>query len=96
MACVGAFIRLFDSVLVVEMELLCGDVLNVRVPFILDIYGAVFCLVVLIISGCVMFYNGFYIDHEQYYNRFCKLVILFVISILFLVLIPNLLGLMVG
>ena len=92
----GVYFIMGNGVLVVEFDLLCGDVLNVRVPFIVDTYRVVFCLVVLTISSCVMFYNGFYMDMEVFYNRFCKLVILFVASMLFLVLIPNLLGLIVG
>ena len=82
--------------LLVEIDLLGGDVLNVRVPFLLDIYRIVFGLVVVLISRCVILYNGFYMDGELFYNRFCKLVLLFVLSIGFLVIIPNYLGLMVG
>lgn len=79
-----------------ELDILGGRVLNLNIPLILDIYSVVFRIVVVLISGCVMFYNGFYIDREEFYNRFCKLVLLFVISMLFLVVIPNFLGLMIG
>nr|YP_010447207.1 NADH dehydrogenase subunit 5 [Donax dysoni]UTM92215.1 NADH dehydrogenase subunit 5 [Donax dysoni] len=82
--------------LIVELDLLSGSVLHLNVPFVLDNYSVVFCFVVLMISSSVMLYNGFYMDGEYYYNRFCKLVLLFVLSMLFLVFIPNLLGLMVG
>jgi len=81
---------------VVELDILTSGVLNISIPFILDVYSVLFSLVVIIISRCVILYNGFYIDAEQYYNRFSKLVLLFVISILFLVIIPNFLGLILG
>ncbi len=82
--------------MVVELDILTSGVLNISIPFILDVYSVLFSLVVIIISRCVILYNGFYIDAEQYYNRFSKLVLLFVISILFLVIIPNFLGLILG
>lgn len=85
-----------EGSLVLDIEILGSGVLNINIPFILDIYRVVFGMVVIIISSCVILYNGFYIDGELFYDRFCKLVLLFVLSILFLVLIPNYLGLIVG
>lgn len=87
---------LTGEVLVVELDLLGSRVLNINIPFVVDVYRLLFCLIVLIISRSVMLYNGFYIDREVFYRRFCKLVLLFVLSILFLVFIPNLLGLIIG
>lgn len=84
------------EVIVVELDLLSSSVLNLNIPFVVDIYRLLFCLIVLIISRRVIFYNGFYIDREMFYRRFCKIVLLFVLSILFLVFIPNLLGLIIG
>ena len=81
---------------VMELEIISGRVLNIRIPFMLDVYRVVFGIVVITISSCVMLYNGYYIDGEVFYDRFCKLVLLFVLSILFLVIIPNFLGLMIG
>ena len=82
--------------IVLELEAISGSALNIRVPFMLDTYSVVFGIVVLTISSCIILYNGFYIDSEVFYNRFCKLVVLFVLSILFLVIIPNFLGLIIG
>lgn len=82
--------------ILVELDLLLRSVLNLNIPFILDLFSVIFRGAVIVISGCVIYYNGFYIDREIYYNRFCKLVLLFVLSIFFLIIIPNLLGLMVG
>nr|AQZ26103.1 NADH dehydrogenase subunit 5 [Semelidae sp. STW-2017] len=82
--------------MLIEFDMLNCSVMNLNIPIMLDIYSILFTIVVITISGCVMFYNGFYMDGEIYYNRFCKLVMLFVLSMIFLILIPNLLGLMVG
>lgn len=80
----------------VELEALLGGLININVPFVMDSYSVIFGIVVITISRCIILYNGFYIDRELFYDRFCKLVLLFVLSILFLVIIPNLLGLIVG
>jgi len=82
--------------MVLEFDFLRRSVLNTRVPFMIDNYSTIFSIAVIMISSCVIYYNGFYIDSEVFYSRFCKLVLLFVLSIFFLIIIPNLLGLMVG
>nr|YP_009642914.1 NADH dehydrogenase subunit 5 [Sanguinolaria ovalis]QCQ20478.1 NADH dehydrogenase subunit 5 [Sanguinolaria ovalis] len=93
---VGLYFIMSRGVVLFEVDLLCGELLNMSVPFILDSYSVMFSFVVLLISSSVMLYNGFYMDSEVFYSRFCKLVLLFVLSMLFLVFIPSLLGLMVG
>ena len=92
----GIRFLLGSSGVVFELDVIGGEILQLRVPFIFDSYRVVFSFVVVLISMCVIYYNGFYIDGEQFYNRFCKLVLLFVLSILFLVMIPNFLGLIIG
>lgn len=79
-----------------EFDFLRRSVLNTRVPFMIDNYRTIFRIAVIMISSCVIYYNGFYMDSEVFYSRFCKLVLLFVLSMFFLIIIPNLLGLMVG
>lgn len=81
---------------IMEVDILSRGTLHLYIPILVDVYSIVFRVVVLIISRRVIYYNGFYMDGEVYYNRFRKLVLLFVLSILFLVFIPNLLGLIVG
>ena len=41
-------------------------------------------------------FSSFYIDHEVFHSRFVGLVILFVLSINFLIYVPNLIGLIIG
>ena len=93
---VGFSFILTNRRILIEVDLLCSSILNLNIPFIIDIYSVIFRIAVITISSCVIYYNGFYIDREVYYRRFCKLVLLFVFSILFLIIIPNLLGLIVG
>ena len=93
----AVFIFVLDRCsLIIELDMLLVGVLDICISLIIDTYRVVFGLVVITISSCVILYNGFYMRDEVYYNRFCKLVFLFVLSMLFLVIIPNFLGLIVG
>lgn len=51
---------------------------------------------VLLIRGRVATYCKWYIAEELYYNRFIKLVWLFVMSIVLIILVPNLVILLIG
>lgn len=52
--------------------------------------------VVLLISSIVMFYSDSYISGDININRFIVLVFLFVLSIVFLVLSPNIIRILLG
>jgi len=52
--------------------------------------------VVILISSIVMFYSYEYIGHDININRFIALVFLFVLSILLIILSPNLVRILLG
>nr|QID02651.1 NADH dehydrogenase subunit 5 [Scrobicularia plana] len=93
---IGGCLMISNGSVLMEADLLSSSILNLNIPFMVDMYSAIFSITVIMISGCVMYYNGFYMDSEVFYSRFCKLVLLFVLSMFFLIMIPNLLGLMIG
>lgn len=66
------------------------------IPFILDFYGLVFSSVVLFISSNVVNFSNYYIDDELFKKRFIHLVIIFVLSINFLIFIPHIIGILLG
>lgn len=55
-----------------------------------------FRAVVLFISGNVISFSNYYMEGEVFIKRFTYLVILFVMSINFLIYIPHLMGLLLG
>lgn len=63
---------------------------------ILDWIRVLFIRVVLLISGAVMFYRDEYIVHEKTKNAFCLIVFLFVMSMIFLIIRPNLIRVILG
>ena len=70
--------------------------LDIRLPIILDPIGLLFRFIVLFISINVVNFAHYYIAGEIYIKRFIHLVILFVLSINFLIYIPHLMGLLLG
>jgi NADH-ubiquinone oxidoreductase chain 5 len=51
---------------------------------------------VIIISSMVLFYRFFYMAEEKFFSRFILLVYLFVLSIVFLILSPNIIRILLG
>lgn len=95
---VRVFLKIFRGYeeMVLEIEVLSLNCMRIRFPVVLDWRGIFFSRAVVLISGSVMIFSSFYIDHEVFPRRFVGLVILFVLSINFLIYVPNLLGLIIG
>jgi NADH:ubiquinone oxidoreductase subunit 5 (subunit L)/multisubunit Na+/H+ antiporter MnhA subunit len=82
--------------LIVEVELLSGGVWSICFPLFFDLYGTRFCLVVLLISFCVMAYREFYMEDCQRCEAYSLLVKCFVSCIIIFISVPNIFGIMVG
>ena len=50
----------------------------------------------LFIRGSVIFFSNYYIEGEKNINRFSILILLFILSMNFLIFIPNLIRLLIG
>lgn len=77
-----------------ELFRLNGSTFVYRV--LIDWIRSLFLRIVFLISRCVMFYSHEYISYEKIKNSFCVIVFLFVISILFLIISPNLVRVILG
>lgn len=63
---------------------------------LVDGYGLLFSACVFLISGRVFMFSCGYMGAEGSQKRFCLLVCLFVVSMLFLIFSGNLIGVMLG
>lgn len=63
---------------------------------VVDPYGLIFSSTVLFISANVIIFTHFYIEGDPFIKRFVALVLSFVLSINFLIFIPNLITLLLG
>lgn len=84
------------SFLLIEWDLIELGSTSISVPLILDLYGIVFISTVRTITTRVLIFTKFYIAHEKFINRFVILVIIFVISIIFIILFPHAIILLLG
>nr|YP_010963434.1 NADH dehydrogenase subunit 5 [Lefroyothrips lefroyi]WNL54549.1 NADH dehydrogenase subunit 5 [Lefroyothrips lefroyi] len=69
---------------------------SVSFPLYFDSVSCVFMGMVLLISGSIIFYSQFYMEHEIYKSRFFFLMFLFVVSMVFLILSPNFFCMLLG
>nr|WRV01108.1 NADH dehydrogenase subunit 5 [Perna perna] len=85
-----------ESVYFLEFMLWDSNSLSFSVNVLLDSLSLMFLGTILIISGSVSMYCYWYMDDEIYFFRFMYLVYLFVGSMMFMILIPNLVTLLIG
>nr|YP_010393177.1 NADH dehydrogenase subunit 5 [Teredothyra matocotana]UPX89339.1 NADH dehydrogenase subunit 5 [Teredothyra matocotana] len=79
-----------------EFDLSHTGALGFSLLFFVDWASVMFSLSVLFISGSVLVYCCFYMRGEVYPERFCWLVVLFVVSMNLFIYMPSLMGLMLG
>lgn len=69
---------------------------EVEICLYLDSVAAIFISLVILISGLIIIYSDQYMAGEKFVNRFLSIVLLFVISIIFLIISPNLIRILLG
>nr|AML25659.1 NADH dehydrogenase subunit 5 [Scolytinae sp. BMNH 1274712] len=89
---------LFSSsyVFMLEYELLNIYSSKVVMTILLDGMSTLFMSFVMLISSMVIYYSMGYMEGEFYLNRFIMLVFLFVLSMVFLIISPNLISILLG
>jgi NADH-ubiquinone oxidoreductase chain 5 len=85
-----------DQIFVLRWEILTFYSIKFEINFIFDLYGCIFRAVVLLISSSVVTFRVNYIREDINVKRFIIVVLLFILSINFLVFIPNLIALLLG
>nr|QUB01596.1 NADH dehydrogenase subunit 5 [Amblyomma maculatum] len=82
----------------IVMEYFMISMLNIdfKFYFLFDWMSTVFSAVVTMISGLVVIYSNSYMKNELNKNSFCLMVLLFVLSMLFLILMPNIFMIILG
>nr|YP_010415464.1 NADH dehydrogenase subunit 5 [Ziczacella heptapotamica]USC52154.1 NADH dehydrogenase subunit 5 [Ziczacella heptapotamica] len=86
-----------DSSIFLEWKIIEINSLNIYYLILLDWISCLFISVVLFISSMVVFYSMNYMGLYSYSsNRFLFLVILFVLSMLLMIISPNLLSILLG
>nr|AIW64797.1 NADH dehydrogenase subunit 5 [Mekongiella wardi] len=92
----GVYFLLFDYSLFIEWELFSLNSSVVVMTFIFDWMSLVFISFVMFISSLVIYYSCDYMSNEVNKNRFVILVLMFILSMVFLILSPNLISILLG
>ena len=86
----------FESFMVINFIFSEKGCYGMSISFIIDWIRIIFVGTVLVIVARVLVYRRWYILNELYYSRFVWLVYLFVLSIVFIICIPNLVSVLIG
>lgn len=87
---------ILDLILIIELELLTLNSSLIEIVLLFDWISLLFIRFVLFISSIVIYYRKEYIRLDQNLNRFINLVVLFVLSIILLIIRPNLISILLG
>nr|AMH85611.1 NADH dehydrogenase subunit 5 [Pseudogriphoneura sp. ACMJ-2016] len=85
-----------DYYLFLEWELISVNSLSIVMTFLFDWMSLMFMSFVLLISSLVIFYSKEYMSSDVNMNRFIMLVLMFVLSMMFLIISPNLISILLG
>ena len=80
----------------VEWEIYSFNRSSIIITVILDWMRLSFMGLVLIVSSMVLLYSSYYMAGDPRFNRFIVLVYLFVLSMVFLILSPNIIRILLG
>nr|QPO06853.1 NADH dehydrogenase subunit 5 [Anopheles sp. NFL-2015] len=85
-----------DLVYFIEWEVLSLHSMSIVMTFLFDWMSLMFMSFVLLISSLVIFYSNQYMEEDYNINRFILLVLMFVMSMMMLIISPNLISILLG
>nr|YP_010271065.1 NADH dehydrogenase subunit 5 [Spinactaletes boneti]UJY98023.1 NADH dehydrogenase subunit 5 [Spinactaletes boneti] len=92
----GHYFYLETKSLFLEIELFSYSGVDFIYLILLDWMSLTFFSAVLFISSMVLMYSTSYMDGDKNFNRFIFIVFLFVVSMVFLIISPNLISVLLG
>nr|YP_010726225.1 NADH dehydrogenase subunit 5 [Augomonoctenus smithi]WDY84674.1 NADH dehydrogenase subunit 5 [Augomonoctenus smithi] len=94
--CLSMYFMLFDLIYFIEYNIMMINSSSVVMTILLDWMSMIFIFTVLFISSLVILYSKSYMMNELNLNRFILLIFMFVISMLLLIISPNLISILLG
>ncbi|SPP90473.1 nad5-0, partial (mitochondrion) [Drosophila guanche] len=85
-----------NMVYFIEFELVSLNSTMIVMTFLFDWMSLLFMSFVLMISSLVIFYSKEYMSSDENINRFIMLVLMFVLSMMMLIISPNLISILLG
>nr|QOV03286.1 NADH dehydrogenase subunit 5 [Suillia bicolor] len=85
-----------ELVYFLEWEVLSLNSMSIVMTFLFDWMSLLFMSFVLMIASLVIFYSKEYMSSDENINRFIMLVLMFVMSMMLLIISPNLISILLG
>nr|ARH54709.1 NADH dehydrogenase subunit 5 [Romualdius bifoveolatus] len=92
----GLYFLIMDWILFIEFNLISFNSISIVMTVLLDWMSLLFMSFVLIISSMVINYSEEYMQSDKSLKRFILLVVMFVLSMMFLIISPNLISILLG
>nr|QXG19473.1 NADH dehydrogenase subunit 5 [Drosophila persimilis] len=90
------YFLLNNMVYFIEFELVSLNSLSIVMTLLFDWMSLLFMSFVLMIASLVIFYSKEYMSSDENINRFIMLVLMFVLSMMMLIISPNLISILLG
>nr|WNO18635.1 NADH dehydrogenase subunit 5 [Tagiades gana gana] len=85
-----------DMVVLLEWEMISLNSTSIVMSLLLDWMSFMFMMFVTLISSSVIYYSKSYMSSELNLNRFIILVLLFILSMILLIISPNIISILLG
>nr|WNO18719.1 NADH dehydrogenase subunit 5 [Caprona alida alida] len=85
-----------NLILIMEWELISFNSMSIIMSLLLDWMSFLFMSFVSLISSCVIYYSKSYMSSELNLHRFIILVLLFILSMILLIISPNIISILLG
>nr|AWV84050.1 NADH dehydrogenase subunit 5 [Tettigades lacertosa] len=87
---------MYEYSLMMEWNIMSINSCNMLMTLIFDFMSTMFLSTVMFISSMVILYSGEYMSSDKTINRFMYIVMMFVISMMMLVISPNMISIIIG
>nr|WEL32817.1 NADH dehydrogenase subunit 5 [Pentaspinula unispinula] len=92
----GIYFLVTDVVIFIDWEIFSLNSSMIVMTLLLDWMSMLFMSFVMFISSMVIYYSNDYMSNEKYFNRFILIVFIFVISMMFMIISPNMISILLG
>nr|AWV84037.1 NADH dehydrogenase subunit 5 [Tettigades lacertosa] len=87
---------MYEYSLMMEWNIMSINSCNMLMTLIFDFMSTMFLSTVMFISSMVILYSGEYMSSDKTINRFIYIVMMFVISMMMLIISPNMVSIIIG
>nr|QBM08413.1 NADH dehydrogenase subunit 5 [Magicicada neotredecim] len=87
---------IFDHAVMMEWMIFTINSCNIYMTLIFDFMSTLFLSTVMFISSMVMLYSGVYMMSDKNINRFIYIIMMFVLSMMLLIISPNMVSILIG